>query len=202
MLGNIVVIEGIQHDQIVLPAGFARAFHEHPPVLLEHLDPLIRVKAEELPRDLHHRRIDLDHVDPGIGEHLDQRRRQHASPQTDYQDLAGMGIQIQRAHHHPGISEDELVGIVQGLAGLPGGLIAPAETHAPLVVFFVDDDVPVKRFFGVDDGHGGGRRGRERSEQSEQGLEPIAWAHLGSSRKKGRASREARKCRPNRSGSD
>ena len=94
MLGDIFVIEGIQHDQIVMSAGFARALHEYPPVFLEYLNPLIRIEAEELPGDFHHRRVDLDDIDTGFGKHSRERRRQHASPQPDDQDCAGMGVQI------------------------------------------------------------------------------------------------------------
>ena len=105
-------------------------------------------EVEVLVRDPHHGGIDLDGVDPRVGQDLLQRPRQRAAAQADDQDALRRRIEVQRRHHHLRVVEHQAVAIRERHAGLPAGRLPP-ELHAANAVVLVDDDVAVERALGV-----------------------------------------------------
>ena len=75
MLGDVLVVEGIEHDEIVPCLPPAHALGEHPPVFLEHARLWAGFEVEVLVGDPHHRGIDLDGVDLRVGQDLLQDAR-------------------------------------------------------------------------------------------------------------------------------
>ena len=150
MFRDVLVVEGIQHDEVVLRAFAHGALHVNPAVHFDNLELGPVLEAEVLLRHSRDGRVDLHYINLCIGQQLAQCSGDGAATQADDEHALGkVSHQEGAGHHHARVVQRKTVRLCQRDAGLTADAAGNGEAHAALAISLVHQHRAVLRFLGV-----------------------------------------------------
>ena len=146
VLGDVLVVKGIEQNDIVLPAFTRRAFDEHPAIDFGDVRRCVIVKAEKPLGDFGDCRVDLDHFDLRLGQQRAQGCGYRTAAQANDEYAARVILREQRAgQHHAGVVQRKALRVAQFDTRLPADAALPRKTHATQPVLLVHQHFAVQR---------------------------------------------------------
>ena len=148
VLGDVVLVEGVDQHQVVLGFGAALLAHKYARISDMAVQARIFAVAKVRARYLQHSGVQFHRVDVHFGVYCPQRGWHHAAAQPQNQHPLGRRSQIQRTEKAFGVVQHQLV----RLAGTDAGLarMETAKLHAAVTLALDHQNVAVEGFFLVD----------------------------------------------------